>query len=83
MNVQYNEYLLSIQNINHAVDSLLFVGYQFSWIWWVQENHEFRCLMNNAFSKGMNANCAKTTNLNIHEYASFLQSTKIGIHENK
>ena len=29
-----------------TVDSLLFVGYQFSWFSWVQVNHEFKCSTN-------------------------------------
>ena len=31
----------------------------------------------------MYANFSKTTNVKIHEYASFPQSTEIGTHENK
>lgn len=26
-----------------AEDSLLIVGYQLSWIWWVKKNHEIKC----------------------------------------
>ena len=66
-----------------TVDSLIFVGYQFSWISWEQGNHEFKCSTKYKFSKGMHANFSKTTNLNILEYVRFSQSTKIGSHENK
>ena len=49
----------------------------------VQGNHKFKCPTKYTFSKGMYAEFAKSTNLNIHEHARFNQSTKIGTHENK
>ena len=70
-------------NIYITVDSLLFVGYQFSWISWVPGNHEFKYSTNCKFSKGIYAYFVKTAKLNTHEYASFPQTTKIGTHENK
>ena len=66
----------------YTVDSL-FIGYKFSWISWVQVNHEFKCSMNSKFSIGLCADFGRTTNLNVHESVCFVQSTKIGTHENK
>ena len=43
----------------------------------------FKCSTKYKFFKGMNIDIAKTTKLNIHEYVSFPQTTKIGTHENK
>ena len=34
--------LTTLVTTSHTVDSLLFVGYQFSWISWEQANHEFK-----------------------------------------
>ena len=66
-----------------TVDSLLFVGYQFSWISRVQLNHEIKCSTNDKFSYGLYADNGKTTKSNIYEHVSFPQSTKISTHENK
>lgn len=62
------------------VDSLIFVGYWFSWEQW---NHEFKCSTKYRFSKVTYADFAKTMNSNINEYASFPESTKIITHEKK
>ena len=42
--------------IKHTVDSLLFVGYQFSWISRVKSNQHIKCSTNNNFSIGLCAN---------------------------
>ena len=79
----FQKHLENIFSLTGTVDSLLFVGYQFSWISLVQANHEVRCSTNDKFYKDLYADFGKTTKLNIHEYVSFHESTKIGTHENK
>ena len=60
----------------YTVDSLLFVGYQFSW---VQRNHESKCSTNYKFSIGFECRDLQNHEIkNIQENASFPpQSTKM------
>ena len=66
-----------------TVVSLFFVGYQFSWFSWVDVTHEIRYPTKRIFSIALYARNFRTTNFRIHERTLFLQTTKIGIHENK
>ena len=61
---------LKVVILTYTVDSLIFVGYQFSWISWVQGGHEFKSLTIYKFPKGIYADFFETMKLNI-EYASF------------
>lgn len=44
------------------MNSLLFVCYQFSWISWVNVNHEIKYSTNEKLTTGLNADIAKWTN---------------------
>lgn len=46
-------------NICNTVDTLLFVGYQFSWISWVDVNHEFINVCLQTLAKLLNQISAK------------------------